>query len=335
MDNSIDEFERLMLDYLKGTIVPADMQKLVSLLKDDPSCRERYREMSQAYGMASTLRFEEKKRANFDQLRNRLNFRSSRNTLTRRMRIWGNAAIWALLIISGITFLYFHNDSTKSASLASYCQIEIPQGATSKLLLPDSTLVYLNGGTIIKYDASFQNKTKREVFLTGEAYFKVTANVEKPFIVHTEDLNIKVLGTAFNVTSYPDAPDIKVSLVKGSVNVFTISERKGNVILSPDEQAVYDKQQGQLSVNRIDAASQAAWTTGRLVFVNERLCDILKAVGKKYDVQIQVQSQKVQTEFFSGSIDSALSLDEIFSYIDVDNKFIWKRKGKTIVITDR
>ncbi len=75
----------------------------------------------------------------------------------------------------------------------SYCRIEIPQGAQSKLILPDSTSVYLNGGTIIKYDASFQNKAEREVYLNGEAYFEVAKNAEKPFIVHAADLNVKVL----------------------------------------------------------------------------------------------------------------------------------------------
>ena len=88
-----------------------------------------------------------------------------------------------------------------------------------------------------------------------------------------------------------------------------------------------------LSMRKIDAVSQAAWTTGRLVFVNEKLFDILKTIGKKYDVQILVQSRKVYTEYFSGSIDTNLTLDEILSYLDVDNKFMWRKKGKTIVIT--
>jgi len=88
-------------------------------------------------------------------------------------------------------------------------------------------------------------------------------------------------------------------------------------------------------MRKIDASSQAAWTTGRLVFVNEKLFDILKSIEKKYDVQILVQSRKVYTEYFSGSIDANLTLDEILSYLDVDNKFMWRKKGKTIVVTDR
>lgn len=125
-----------------------------------------------------------------------------------------------------------------------------------------------------------RHQADREVFLSGEAYFKVARNVRKPFIVHTGELNIQVLGTTFNVASYPDDAEIKVSLVEGSVNVYTTSDAKKNILLSPDEQAVFNKDDKALFMRKIDASSQAAWTTGRLVFVNEKLFDILKSIEK-------------------------------------------------------
>lgn len=337
MKDTIDEFESLMTDYLKGSISPEDMKKLATLISADASCRKKYHELAEAYGMASAPWFESRKQENLELLREKLNFRSSRKrTFARQWVIWGSAAIWALIICCSITFLYLQRDnSSELAASPSYCQIEIPKGATSKLMLPDSTLVYLNGGTVLKYDASFQNKARREVFLAGEAYFSVVRNVQKPFIVHTEGLNVKVLGTTFNVASYPDDAEVKVSLVEGSVNVYTTSEAKENILLSPNEQAIYNKEHKLLSRKKIDANSAVAWTTGKLVFVNEKLFDILKTVGEKYDVQILIQSQKVYAEYFSGSIDADLTLEEVLSYLDVDNKFVWRKKGKTIVITDR
>lgn len=336
MSSPIDEFERIMLDYLKGDITPEDGQKLAVLLKENDSCRERYREMSRNYALASSSWFARRKEKNLEQLRETLNFRSSRKqAVFRRIKIWGTAAIWALLIGCSITFLYLYYSSEHIPVSASYCQIEVPLGAESKLLLPDSTVVFLNGGTTLKYDASLQHRANREVFLSGEAYFKVAQNVDKPFIVHTGDLNVKVLGTTFNVASYPEDEEIKVSLLEGRVNVFTTSEKEKNVLLSPNQQAVYNKENKELSMKKVDASAQTAWTTGRLVFVNERLFDILKTIGKKYDIQMLIQSQKVYTEYFSGSIDASLTLNEILSYLDVDNKFMWRKKGKTIVITDR
>lgn len=336
MSSPIDEFERIMLDYLKGDITPEDGQKLAVLLKENDSCRKRYREMSRNYALASSSWFARRKEKNLEQLRETLNFRSSRKqTIFRKISVWGTAAIWALLIGCSITFLYLYYSSERIPASASYCQIEVPLGAESKLLLPDSTVVFLNGGTTLKYDASLQHKINREVFLSGEAYFKVAKNVDKPFIVHTGDLSVKVLGTTFNVASYSEDEEIKVSLVEGRVNVFTTSEKEKNVLLSPNQQAVYNKENKELSMKKVDASAQVAWTTGRLVFVNERLFDILKTIGKKYDIQMLIQSQKVYTEYFSGSIDASLTLNEILSYLDVDNKFMWRKKGKTIVITDR
>ena len=335
MNTPTDEFERIMLDYLKGKVTLEDMQKLTVLLKED-ACRKKYNELSQIYAVVSVPWFEARKDRNLKQLRKILNFRSSRKqTVIRRIMIWGNVAIWMFLLCCSIILFYLYHSSGQEVLASSYCQIEIPQGASSKLLLPDSTIVFLNGGTVLKYDASLQQQMNREVFFSGEAYFKVTKNVHKPFIVHTGELNIKVLGTTFNVASYPDDAEIKVSLVEGSLNVYTTSDAKENILLSPDEQAIYNKNDKLLSMRKIDAVSQTAWTTGRLVFVNEKLFDILKTIGKKYDVQILVQSQKVYTEYFSGSIDANLTLDEILFYLDVDNKFMWRKKGKIIVVTDR
>ena len=313
MSNSIHEFDRLMLDYLKGDITPEDRQRMTELLHKDASCREKYREMSRAYAIASVPWFERRKKQNLDFLREKLDLRSSPGrTLVRRVRVGSFAAMVALLIGLGIRFIYLNNHPAEViVPPVSYCRIEIPQGAQSKLILPDSTSVYLNGGTIIKYDA------------------------EKPFIVHAADLNVKVLATKFNVSSYPDEPNIKVSLVEGRVKVSTASDGVDKFYLLPNEQAVYDKAKKTLSVRAVDAGSQVAWTTGRLVFVNETLFHILKTIGKKYDVQILIQSRKMNTEYFSGSIDADLTLDEILSYLDVDNKFVWRRKGKTVVIADR
>lgn len=335
MSAPVDEFEQIMLDYLKGDIDPQDMQKLVTLLKEDESCREKYRELSRAYALASSTWFAQRKKQNFEQLRDILNFRSSRKqTFSRRLRVWSAVAVWVLLIGCGI-FLYVFRSTDPAPTPVSYCRIEVPEGSTSKLLLPDSTVVFLNGGTVLKYDAALPYKPDRKVYLSGEACFKVAENREKPFIVHAGELNVKVLGTTFNVTSYPDDPEIKVSLVEGHVSVFTDSETSKNIFLLPNEQAVYNKKEKRLSMKKTDAVLQTAWTTGRLVFINEKLSDILQAVGKKHNVQIEIRSHKVYDEYFSGSIDAHLTLDEILSLLDVDNKFVCKKRGKTITITDR
>lgn len=154
------------------------------------------------------------------------------------------AATVALLITSSIACYYVWNDIKSSAQDTVLCQMEVPLGSQTKVVLPDGSVVCLNSGSVLKYDPAFVRNKNREVYLVGEGYFEVHKNTEKPFIVHTEDLNIKVLGTVFNIRAYKEEPNIEVALVEGKVNVFSQSEEKGNIVLRPNQRAVYDKKQG-------------------------------------------------------------------------------------------
>ena len=177
----------------------------------------------------------------------------------------------------------------------------------------------LNAGSKIVYSQGF-GVDDRRLKMEGEGYFEVHKNTEKPFIVHTEDLNIKVLGTVFNIRAYKEEPNIEVALVEGKVNVFSQSEEKGNIVLRPNQRAVYDKKTRVLFSDAVDAEAKALWTTGRLSFVNESLADIMKDIERRYNVHIIIEAESMKTEIFSGSISSKLSLDEILDYLDVDDK---------------
>ena len=112
MNSQIDEFERIMLDYLKGGISSEDMQKLIILLKKDNACREKYREISRTYALASSSWFARRKERNLEQLRDTLNFHSSRkHSFFRKISVWGSVAVWALLIGCSITCFYLYHSS--------------------------------------------------------------------------------------------------------------------------------------------------------------------------------------------------------------------------------
>ena len=148
-------------------------------------------------------------------------------------------------------------------------------------------------------------------------------------------MNIKVLGTVFNIRAYKEEPNIEVALVEGKVNVFSQSEEKGNIVLRPNQRAVYDKKTRVLFSDAVDAEAKALWTTGRLSFVNESLADIMKDIERRYNVHIIIEAESMKTEIFSGSISSKLSLDEILDYLDVDDKYKWMQNGNVITITDK
>src|SRR5690606_24289275 len=116
--------------------------------------------------------------------------------------------------------------------------LKVPYGKRFNLILSDGTMVYLNSGTSIKYPVKFPNKGNRQVYLSGEAFFEVTENKEKPFIVATDDgMKVKVLGTSFNVKSYPEDGNIETTLIKGKVRNMEQNLSK-EVDLSPSEKAI-------------------------------------------------------------------------------------------------
>lgn len=332
------DFEDLMLSYLKGELTPEETQQLLIYIKSHPSYHQRYGEMVRAYSLSTASRFAAQKADNLKKLHEALNMGTTpkkRSGIRRLMVRWQVAAMWMLLVgcAAWLGRSYFHQ--SPQPYVPAYCQIEIPKGASSRLLLPDSTLVCLNGGTVLKYDATRMAQAERSIYLEGEAYFEVAKHPERPFIVHTEGIDVKVTGTIFNVSSYADEEDIEVSLVEGEVHVYNPAVPDRNVVLLPNQQAIYHKANQQLLTKQIDPHTQISWVTGRLVFLNETLHNVLQIIAKQYNVEIVTESSQSFSEVFSGSIDASLTLEEILSLIDVDHKFMWKKTGKRIVVTDK
>lgn len=336
--NTIPFFESLMQDYLSGSMSAEEMRRLAELLRNDPACREMFRDSLRAYGMASMPLFEQRKEENLHALRKRLGMPTARRASGfARIGLWRAAAACALLIGTAWMAVYLLGGTHRAETLPepSYCHVKVPQGSRTELRLPDSTLVCLNGGAELTYDSRFALHDKRCVALTGEAYFKVSKDAKRPFIVNVGQLQVKVLGTTFNVSAYSDRPDIIVSLVEGSVQVLPETETGSGVTLTPNEQAVYHKANRSITVSQVSADLYTAWATRKLNFTNEALGSIWQAIAKEYGVKIQIRTRKVDKEFFTGSIDLNLPLDVVLSYLDVDRKFGWKREGNTLTVYDR
>ena len=166
----------------------------------------------------------------------------------------------------------------------------------------------------------------------GEGYFEVAKDKEKAFQVYAGDMTVKVTGTEFNLRYYLEDQSTEVSLIDGGVDVFANNKY---VRLKPDEKAIYNRNTGDLYSETADSYKSALWTTGRLSFVNASFLDILKDIERKYNIKIHVDSQKVTNEYFSGSIDLNMSLQEVFNFIDVDKKYRFEQSGGVITLRDK
>lgn len=236
----------------------------------------------------------EKEQASFEFWQN-LNEKSDSDTYTALERVNGRIGflrpkyrlstlllrIAAVLIPVTILigeYLYY------SSSANDMVEIYAAYGEEKHIFLPDSSELWLNTGTTVKYPKEFRNG-KRDVYLDGEAYFSVRKDAAKPFIVYTEKISVKVLGTKFNVKSYKSDQKVIATLTSGKVEV----SAPDNVdhILKPNEQLSYDKKESIIKITDIPAEETTAWLDGQLIFTDTSLSDIFQALERKFKIEIK------------------------------------------------
>ena len=196
-------------------------------------------------------------------------------------------------------------------------EITVPMGIRSRIVLPDSTYVWLNSGSSIRYRIPFIHG-KREVSLSGEAYFEVTHDPLNPFSVQTGRSKVEVLGTSFNIKAYDEEPDVEVVLMNGKLRFMADMEAE-DVVLSPGERAVFEKDKG-ITVSREPVEKYAAWRLGRLVFDETPMEDVARNLERWFGVKViltdpRLSSYRFTTTFENQSLQQVLELLELSSPI--------------------
>ncbi|MDO6736839.1 FecR family protein [Wenyingzhuangia sp. 2_MG-2023] len=190
------------------------------------------------------------------------------------------------------------------ASEVRYNTLRVPYGKTFELTLSDGTNVHLNSGSSMKYATSFSNSKERNVFLTGEAFLKVTKNASKPFIVNGDAFSVRVFGTEFNVNSYPGENIAEVVLVEGSVGVYTDAIKTNpakSIRLEPGYKASFDKNNRSLIKKKVSTKSYVSWVDDMLIIRNMTFEDILKKLERMYNVKIVNENLKLSKEVFNAN----------------------------------
>jgi ferric-dicitrate binding protein FerR (iron transport regulator) len=334
MQNENKIFDDLMIDYLSGNISEMDKRRLSELLKSNVDFKMEFDKMIKLRAVSFVPQIDATKEANFKRLMEQLNenvpaFSMSRTWNSRLRQI---AAIIIFVVSVSVSLFYIYRDITTPGESTICYETVAPIGSQTKIILPDSTIVWLNSGSFLKYSQSF-GKKNREVALSGEGYFVVKKDKSKPFLVHTVKLDVKVMGTVFNVRAYNEDEDVEVNLIEGVVNVsFPENKKAGSLTMKPNEKLVFNKQSKHVESFQTDAYRSALWTSGKLCFVDATIEQISKDLERKYEVKIQIENKLIKKELFSGSLNLNLSLKEILSYIDVDKKFKISQVGDTIKI---
>lgn len=219
-------------------------------------------------------------------------------------------------------------DSIGATSRLMYNTVNIPRGSEYKLILADGTTVWLNSESEITYPVSF-NGDMREVRLKGEAYFDVAKNKRQPFVVHTENFNVLVTGTKFNVRVYPGETE-SATLAEGSIQM-----EQGNEICSilPGQQASLVN--GKVEIKEVDLETAIAWRYHAFNFNEQSLEEIMNELARWYDVEIFYMTPHVKELHFTAWFRRNSTLQEVIEVFEKTQRINIELKGKTMIITQR
>ena len=245
---------------------------------------------------------------------------------SKKINIWSfYRQVAAIFLIPVLAFSVWYYISSQSASQTqeiaqSWVEINAPDGARVEFLLPDSSRGWLNSGSKLKYPAIFNEA--RKVELTGEAWFDVKHIDEKGFVVSVLDMDIKVLGTQFNVSAYSDDNFTNVTLEEGEVEV---NGKAGifNQVLSPNEKIAFNRKSRSLILSEVDASRFSAWKEGYLVIDNEPFKDVVGRMERWYNVDIHIQDEILKDYRFKATFKDE-PLEEVLRLMAKTTPIIYK-----------
>jgi transmembrane sensor len=225
---------------------------------------------------------------------------------------------------------YINENSSKE--LLAYNEIKIPKGYVFRLMLSDSTVVWLNASTRLKYPKRFISSLKtRTVELEGEAFFEVAHNPKKPFIVITNGIEVEVLGTKFNVSSYTNEANINTTLVEGSVKVNDVNNNDKSIIIEPSYQASFNKNSMDLSSKKVNTLEYTSWMQKRIIFNDVPFGELVKKIERTYNVEIINNNEQIKKKRFTGQFDIE-NVDVIFKALSTIVDFDYEINNNKITI---
>lgn len=203
-------------------------------------------------------------------------------------------------------------------------RLNVPKGGEYSLELPDGSIVWLNSESSLKFPTKFA-KDKREVYLEGEAFFKIAKNTAVPFHVYAGGNDIRVLGTRFNVSSYARDQQWQATLIEGAVSV------NEKIIMKPSQQYVVHKITGMTDLKTVDTELFTSWVDGKFYFRGFTFDEIVRKLERWYDFNMFYQNEEIKQMRFSGTINKHRPVEEVLQFLEKTTNVRFKVQGKTII----
>lgn len=258
----------------------------------------------------------------------------------KKNRGWNLMIRVAAVVVPLVAAVFFALFSHPDPIPAPQSQVEKLEKRTQKgqklqITFTDGSRVKLNADSKLTYNRPFAEDV-REVYLEGEAFFDVAPNPERPFIVHTGNISTKVLGTSFNVRTYPEEDVVKVAVVTGKVMVDSKTETKDQpanqpILLKPSEMVTYDKKKLTAEVASTDIEKVTAWNNDILIFNNAGFSEVIGQLERWYGVEFKIERTTPVKKGFSGTFESQ-SLEYVLEGISYTSDFQYELQGNTVII---
>jgi len=221
---------------------------------------------------------------------------------------------------------------SRHPSSVGMTSVSTPRGGTYQVVLPDSTIAWLNADSKITFPSLFSG-SKREVSITGEIYFEVTHNKVKPFIVKSYNQTVEVLGTHFNINAYPDEAATKTTLLEGSVRIspYTIASTHDGTILKPGEQSILNTS-NQISIKTVDIHTAIDWKNGDFIFNGENIESIMRKIARWYDVEVTYTGNMPEDKLV-GKVSRSKNIGQVLEALEAMHLVKLKIEGRKVTVT--
>jgi len=257
-------------------------------------------------------------------------------SISGRRAMMAAVAILLIVFIGGLLLMRTGSTRKQAGPTAGAAQAQVVVQKENHLVaLPDGSTVILSFGSKLDYPSSFEGLTKREVYLTGQAFFDIRHNAAKSFVVHTGKVATTVLGTAFNIKAYPGDMDITITVKKGAVRVSCQQKVLG--IIRPDQQIIYNKEKAHSIQKEVTADNYIDWKQQDLLFDNLTVEEAARLLEERFKVKISISSPSIRTRRFTTTFPRNESLEEALKSICEFNDAVYSydKEKATVMISDK
>ncbi|GGX03406.1 FecR family protein [Aquimarina muelleri] len=317
-----------LLKYIKGESTPDEKRLVIEWIRNNDKNQKHFNILKAEY-IASTL-------DSFSHPNTDLQYRYFLAKSYKKKKTYYTAVVASIIIIPFISWFVFNTFSNinKNIENTEFLGSNIENvitgfGDHKKITLPDGSIVVLNSGSSISFPKKFDHNI-RKVTLTGEAFFDIKRNVNKPFIVNTDHIKIKVLGTSFNIKSYADDEKTETTLITGEVEVFQ-NKNKKSVLLQPSERATFNINNNNISVDNVNSKNILAWQDGTLIFDKTPLKQVISDLKRNYNIEFVILSDSLFKYKYTGKFDN-LTLEEVLELLKLSSPMNYRYENNKIIL---